>query len=118
MSNYLSANRRQFLGYTGLGALGVGPAIMALAESPAQPVMQATAVGGHELPDLPYGYDALEPHVDEQTMRLHHLKHHGGALRGLNRTEAELATATKKSDFSVARKLCRAVAYYGGRTRA
>jgi Fe-Mn family superoxide dismutase len=30
----------------------------------------------HTLPPLPYGYDALEPWVDEQTMRLHHDKHH------------------------------------------
>jgi superoxide dismutase, Fe-Mn family len=30
----------------------------------------------HTLPALPYGYDALEPWVDEQTMRLHHDKHH------------------------------------------
>jgi Fe-Mn family superoxide dismutase len=29
-----------------------------------------------EVPDLPYDYDALEPHIDEQTMRLHHDKHH------------------------------------------
>ncbi len=29
-----------------------------------------------EVPSLPYEYDALEPHVDEQTMRLHHDKHH------------------------------------------
>jgi Fe-Mn family superoxide dismutase len=41
------------------------------------------------VPDLPYGYDALEPHIDEQTMRLHHDKHHqayvdkaNGALEG------------------------------------
>ena len=31
---------------------------------------------GYEVPDLPYGYDALEPHIDEQTMRIHHDKHH------------------------------------------
>ena len=30
----------------------------------------------YELPPLPYDYDALEPHIDEQTMRLHHDKHH------------------------------------------
>jgi Fe-Mn family superoxide dismutase len=30
----------------------------------------------YELPDLPYPYDALEPHIDEQTMRVHHDKHH------------------------------------------
>ncbi len=32
----------------------------------------------YELPDLPYEYDALEPHIDEQTMRIHHTKHHQG----------------------------------------
>jgi superoxide dismutase, Fe-Mn family len=30
----------------------------------------------YELPDLPYAYDALEPHIDEATMRVHHDKHH------------------------------------------
>ena len=30
----------------------------------------------HEFPDLPYAYDALEPVIDETTMRLHHTKHH------------------------------------------
>jgi Fe-Mn family superoxide dismutase len=30
----------------------------------------------YEVPDLPYGYDALEPHIDETTMRIHHDKHH------------------------------------------
>ncbi len=43
----------------------------------------------YEVPDLPYGYDALEPHIDEATMRVHHDKHHqayvdkaNGALEG------------------------------------
>ena len=30
----------------------------------------------YEVPPLPYAYDALEPHIDEQTMQLHHDKHH------------------------------------------
>ena len=30
----------------------------------------------YEVPDLPYDYGALEPHIDEQTMRVHHDKHH------------------------------------------
>ena len=30
----------------------------------------------HEVPPLPYDYNALEPHIDEQTMRIHHDKHH------------------------------------------
>ena len=36
------------------------------------------------LPDLPYAYDALEPHIDEQTMRIHHTKHHQGYTDKLN----------------------------------
>ena len=37
-----------------------------------------------ELPDLPYDHDALEPHIDERTMRIHHGKHHAGYTRKLN----------------------------------
>lgn len=36
------------------------------------------------LPDLPYAYDALEPHIDEQTMRIHHDKHHAAYVNNLN----------------------------------
>ena len=38
----------------------------------------------YTLPDLPYGYDALAPHIDEQTMRIHHGKHHQGYTNKLN----------------------------------
>jgi Fe-Mn family superoxide dismutase len=36
------------------------------------------------LPPLPYPYDALEPHIDEQTMRIHHDKHHAAYVNNLN----------------------------------
>ena len=36
------------------------------------------------VPDLPYGYDALEPAIDEQTMRIHHDKHHAAYVQKLN----------------------------------
>src|ERR1044071_300786 len=36
------------------------------------------------LPPLPYDYKALEPHIDEQTMRLHHDKHHAAYVNNLN----------------------------------
>ena len=36
------------------------------------------------LPPLPYPYNALEPHIDEQTMRIHHDKHHGTYVTNLN----------------------------------
>ncbi len=38
----------------------------------------------HQLPDLPYGFDALEPHVDARTMEIHHDRHHGGYVTKLN----------------------------------
>ncbi len=38
----------------------------------------------HELPPLPYDYNALEPHIDEQTMRIHHDKHHAAYVAKLN----------------------------------
>ena len=38
----------------------------------------------HELPPLPYDYNALEPHIDEQTMRIHHDKHHAAYVNNLN----------------------------------
>ncbi len=36
------------------------------------------------LPELPYSYDALEPYIDEMTMRIHHDKHHGTYVTNLN----------------------------------
>ena len=42
------------------------------------------ASGRYVLPDLPYPHDALEPFIDEQTMRIHHGKHHAGYVRKLN----------------------------------
>ena len=35
-------------------------------------------------PDLPYAYDALEPHIDKETMTIHHDKHHAGYVTKLN----------------------------------
>ncbi|MFT6970469.1 MAG: Fe-Mn family superoxide dismutase [Roseivirga sp.] len=37
-----------------------------------------------KLPDLPYAFDALEPHVDAKTMEIHHDKHHAGYTNNLN----------------------------------
>jgi superoxide dismutase, Fe-Mn family len=38
----------------------------------------------YELPDLPYAHDALEPSIDERTMKIHHGKHHQGYTNKLN----------------------------------
>ena len=42
------------------------------------------AGAGFELPELPYAYDALEPHIDARTMEIHHGKHHAGYTNKLN----------------------------------
>ncbi|HEY1923142.1 MAG TPA: superoxide dismutase, partial [Tepidisphaeraceae bacterium] len=47
--------------------------------------------GEYVLPPLPYAYDALEPHIDAETMRLHHDKHHQAYVTNLNKTLKELA---------------------------
>lgn len=38
----------------------------------------------HQLPDLPYPFDALEPHIDARTMEIHHDRHHAGYVKKLN----------------------------------
>jgi Fe-Mn family superoxide dismutase len=53
-----------------------------------------------ELPDLPYDYSALEPHIDTLTMQIHHDKHHAAYVNGLNKTlegqDELLATPVEK----------------------
>ncbi len=38
----------------------------------------------HKLPDLPYSHDALEPHIDKETMTIHHGRHHNTYITNLN----------------------------------
>jgi Fe-Mn family superoxide dismutase len=45
---------------------------------------QQTIPMAHELPDLGYAYDALEPHIDARTMEIHHSKHHNAYVTNLN----------------------------------
>lgn len=67
----------------------------------------------HTLPPLPYAYNALEPHIDEQTMRLHHDVHHQGYVNGLNAAEEKLYQARKSNDFALVKHWEREVAFHG-----
>ena len=67
----------------------------------------------HTLPELPYAYDALEPHIDEQTMRLHHDIHHNGYVTGLNNAEEKLAAARESGDFGLTKHWEREAAFHG-----
>lgn len=67
----------------------------------------------YKLPDLPYAYNALEPYIDEQTMRLHHDKHHLAYVNGFNAALKKLEEARAKGDFGAAQALSKAVAFHG-----
>ena len=69
--------------------------------------------GEHKLPELSYSYDALEPFIDEQTMRLHHSKHHQGYVNGLNAAEKALAEARNNGEFDNIRAIERSLAFNG-----
>jgi len=67
----------------------------------------------HQLPPLPYAYDALEPYYDEQTVRLHHEKHHAAYVAGLNKAEEKLAEARKTGDNAMVQHWERQLAFHG-----
>ena len=53
----------------------------------------------YTLPDLPYDYAALEPHINGQILELHHDKHHAAYVKGANDTLEKIAEARDKGDF-------------------
>ncbi len=54
-----------------------------------QPLITTAGSGPFTLPPLPYDYDALEPHIDAQTMQIHHDKHHATYIANLNKAITE-----------------------------
>ncbi len=57
------------------------------------------------LPALPYAYDALEPHIDAQTMEIHYTKHHQTYINNLNAA----VEGTEFAEWPVEKKLVAAV---------
>lgn len=70
-------------------------------------------IGGHTLPPLPYPYHALEPYIDEETMRIHHAKHHQSYVDGLNKAEKKLADARKTGEYDLIKHWERELAFHG-----
>lgn len=59
----------------------------------------------HELPALPYAFDALEPHIDKQTMEIHHGRHHQTYVNNLNKALEGHADLAEKSLEDLLRNL-------------
>jgi Fe-Mn family superoxide dismutase len=59
----------------------------------------------YEVPPLPYAYNALEPHIDDQTMHLHHDKHHAAYVAKLNGAVEKYPDLQKKSAEELIRNL-------------
>jgi superoxide dismutase, Fe-Mn family len=84
-----------------------------------------TKMGGvimiHKLPALPYAYNALEPFIDEQTMQIHHTKHHqtyvdklNAALEGHDDLQKKSAEDLLQNLSSIPEKIRTAVRNHGG----
>lgn len=55
--------------------------------------------GQHQLPPLPYPYDALEPVISAETLRIHHDIHHKAYVDGLNTAEDAMVAARRRGDY-------------------
>jgi len=87
--------RRQALKKTALATVACAAASTlrtAIAQPAPTPAAAAAPTGPFTLPPLPYAYDALEPHIDAQTMQIHHDKHHTAYVANLNKAVAGLST--------------------------
>ena len=89
--------RRDVLELAAVGtAVSLTPSLISAA-SPADPPFT--------VPKLPYAYDALEPHIDAQTMTIHHDKHHQTYVDNLNKAVATDPALAKMSVEELLQKL-------------
>jgi Fe-Mn family superoxide dismutase len=89
--------RRQAIKTTTLASAALATLPGAIAQpNTAAPAAAVTPTGPFTLPLLPYAYDALEPHIDTQTMQIHHDKHHAAYIANLNKAVADFPDLGKK----------------------
>jgi superoxide dismutase, Fe-Mn family len=114
--------RREMLGSLGALAVAGGWIGVNAREAAAQPAggtapaAEGVGVKEYTLPPLGYAPDALEPHIDAQTMTLHHDKHHAAYVKGANEALAGLAQIRQDGSpdaFAKVRGLTDALAFNG-----
>ena len=108
----MRVDRREFLRLAGLSAAAMwlwDPNLAAQEKERGDRRMAKT----FELPPLPYAYDALEPYYDEQTVRLHHDKHHAAYVAGMNAAYQKLDAALAAGDYANAEAIARDLAFHG-----
>ena len=92
----MTFSRREALGAIALCALGSRAVAVAAHDSIAHAATTAAAVGPYSLPPLPYPAAALEPHIDAQTMEIHHGRHHQAYVDNLNEALKNAPDLAKK----------------------
>jgi len=116
------ANRRKFLSTGAAGLAGLSLAGLSShgahhenhTSGMLQSVFKAPMENGeYALPRLPYAYDALEPAIDAQTMRLHHDIHFNGYKNGLNNALKQLAEARSSGNFDLVAHWQSLLAFHG-----
>ncbi len=109
-------SRREMLGTLGTVAAAGGWIGLSAAETAAESPESRGGPREYALPPLPYPPDALEPHIDKETMILHHDKHHLAYVNGLNDALAGLAAARRggaAEDLAKVRGLTDSLAFNG-----
>jgi Fe-Mn family superoxide dismutase len=99
----MKVTRREALSTLGVSALALaasGPGLDA-----SGPGQDPAAARQYTLPPLPYAFDALEPHIDAQTMQIHHGKHHQGYVNNLNTALAGAGAAAQVAIEDVLKNL-------------
>jgi superoxide dismutase, Fe-Mn family len=100
---------------TGGGSAGAAESMPAATPMPGVPGVPGTYATPkpYTLLPLPYAYKALEPYIDEETMKLHHDKHHAAYVKGLNDALDKMTVAYKAGDFAMVKYWAKDVAFNG-----
>ncbi len=115
----MTESRRSFLKATALTTAGAALSVaFDAAASAADDKLAAAsrltdAEGQYALPPLPYEYKALEPVIDEATVRLHHDVHHKAYVDGANAALKRLAAARADGDFALVKHWSRELSFHG-----